>query len=126
MYLLLLTSIIFASANSVVLHKVKLDGSKIYKYNLVGTLVWCVCLFFANRCTLNLNFDVVLWAILYGVAHTLFNLFKTQAMNTGPVSITTLIGNCSLVISVVACFIFWDEWIGFLDVIGLAVLLCGN
>lgn len=111
--------------NGVVLHKARLDGNQVYKYNLLGTVVWCIGLFFVNGCTLNLNFDVVLWAILYGVAQTLFNLFKTQAMNTGPVSITTLIGNCSLVISVVACFIFWDERIGFLDVIGLAVLFCG-
>ena len=125
MYLLLLTSIIFASANSVVLHKVKLDGSKIYKYNLIGTLVWCICLFVANRFTLTLNSDVILWGVIYGVTQALFILFKTQAMNTGSVSVTTLIGNCSLVVSVLACFILWGEGVGIPDVLGLSVLIVG-
>lgn len=125
MYLLLILSTLLGSLNGVVLNKARLDGNQVYRYNLFGTVVWCIGLFFVNGCTLNLNSDVVLWAILYGVVQTLFNFFKTKAMNTGPVSITTLIGNCSLVISVVACFIFWDEKIGLIDVIGLAVLLCG-
>lgn len=125
MYLLLFLSIIFASANSVVLHKVRLDKSKIYKYNLIGTLVWCVCLFFANRCALTLNSDVILWGVVYGVTQALFILFKTQAMNTGSVSVTTLIGNCSLVVSVLACFILWGEEVGIPDVLGLSVLIVG-
>lgn len=125
MYLLLFLSIIFASANSVVLHKVKLDGSKIYKYNLIGTLVWCICLFVANRFTLTLNSDVILWGVIYGVTQALFILFKTQAMNTGSVSVTTLIGNCSLVVSVLACFILWGEGVGIPDVLGLSVLIVG-
>ena len=116
MYLLLFLSIVFASANSVVLHKVKLDGSKIYKYNLIGTLVWCICLFVANGFTLTLNSDVILWGVVYGVTQALFILFKTQAMNTGSVSVTTLIGNCSLVVSVLACFILW----------GASGVLCGT
>ena len=82
MYLLLLTSIIFASANSVVLHKVTLDGGKIFRYNLIGAAVWCLCLFIANRCTLTLDFNVILWGIIYGVTQALFILFKTLAMNT--------------------------------------------
>ena len=125
MYLLLLLSIAFASLNSVVLHKVKLDGSRIYKYNLIGTLVWCVCLFFANGCKLTLNSDVILWGVVYGATQALFILFKTQAMNSGSVSVTTLIGNCSLVVSVLACFVLWGEGGGILDIIGLSVLLLG-
>ena len=46
-------------------------------------------------------------------------------MNSGPVSITTLIGNCSLVVSVVVCFILWEEPISLADMIGLALLMLG-
>lgn len=125
MYLLLLTSIIFASANSVVLHKVTLDGGKIFRYNLIGAAVWCLCLFIANGCTVTLSFDSLLWGIVYGITQALFILFKTLAMNTGSVSVTTLIGNCSLVVSVLACFLIWNEKIMLFDVCGLLVLMVG-
>ncbi|MBQ7292275.1 MAG: hypothetical protein IJW79_00900, partial [Clostridia bacterium] len=46
-------------------------------------------------------------------------------MNTGSVSVTTLIGNCSLVVSVLACFILWGEGVGIPDVLGLSVLIVG-
>ena len=125
MYLVLVLSILFASANSVVLHKVTLDGSKIFRYNLIGAAVWCLCLFIANGFTLTLNSDALLWGIVYGITQALFILFKTLAMNTGSVSVTTLIGNCSLVVSVLACFVIWDEKIMLFDVLGLSVLLIG-
>jgi drug/metabolite transporter (DMT)-like permease len=46
-------------------------------------------------------------------------------MNTGPVSITTLIGNFSLVVSVLVCYILWQERVGIFDLLGLLLLLLG-
>jgi len=49
MITLLPLSILGASLNSAVLHKADLtEKGAIYKFNLFGALVWCVCLFIAN------------------------------------------------------------------------------
>lgn len=125
MIYLLLASIAFASLNSVLLHKAKISHSDVFKFNFLCAVVWCVCLFCVNGFKLQINKTVLLWGIIYGVTQTLFILFKTLAMNTGSVSITTLVGNFSLVISVLFCFFVWDEAIGVWDVVGLALLLVG-
>ena len=46
-------------------------------------------------------------------------------MNCGFVSITTLIGNCSLPLSVLACLFFWQEPVSAADLVGLTVLMIG-
>lgn len=126
MLLLLAISIISASLNSVFLHKTKLNDNKsIYKFNLLCSLVWCLVLFIANGCKLQITKNAFAFGVLYGIAQVCFIFFKTQAMNKGPVSITTLVGNSSLVISVVVCFILWDEPITFVDIIGLILLFVG-
>jgi uncharacterized membrane protein len=126
MLVLLLFSIFAASLNSAVLHKAELsEKGAIYKFNLFGALMWCVCLFIANNGRLHFDANTLLWGSIYGITQALFILFKTAAMNSGPVSITTLIGNCSLVVSVVACFILWNEPISLADMIGLILLLVG-
>jgi len=126
MYLLLLLSIVAASLNSTVLHKAKLkEGASIYRFNLFSAAVWCVCLFIANGGRLSFDSGAFLWGCIYGVTQALFILFKTAAMNSGPVSITTLIGNCSLIVSVVVCNILWAEPVSFADAIGLVLLMLG-
>ena len=126
MIALLPLSILGASLNSAVLHKADLtEKGTIYKFNLFGTLVWCVCLFIANGGRLHFDTNALLWGCVYGVTQALFILFKTAAMNSGPVSITTLIGNCSLVVSVVVCFILWNEPISPADIGGLVLLMVG-
>ena len=126
MIILLIIAVVAASLNSAVLHKADLtEKGAIYKFNLFGALVWCVCLFIANGGRLHFDTNALLWGCVYGVTQALFILFKTAAMNSGPVSITTLIGNCSLVVSVVVCFILWEEPISLADVIGLVLLMLG-
>ena len=126
MYLLLALSIVFASMNSTLLHRARLGGrGAIYRYNLICSAVWCVCLFAANGFTLHIDGVVLTWGVIYGVTQTLFVLFKTAAMNSGPVSVTTLIGNCSLLVSVFVCFVLWGEPITPADGAGLIILLVG-
>ena len=126
MILILVISIISASLNSVYLHKSKLDNKKsVFKFNLMCSLVWCLVLFIANGFRLHITKNAFLFGAIYGIAQVGFILFKTQAMNNGPVSTTTLVGNSSLVVSVVVCFILWNEPITFVDIIGLILLFVG-
>lgn len=126
MIILLLISVFAASLNSAVLHRSALtEKGAIYKFNLLGAVVWCVCLFILNGGRLHFDEHTLLWGCVYGITQALFILFKTAAMNSGPVSITTLIGNCSLVVSVFTCFILWDEPVSLADMAGLFLLLLG-
>jgi uncharacterized membrane protein len=126
MYLFLILSVIFASLNSLVLHKARLSGgAAVFSYNFLSAIVWSVCLFAANGFTLHLDGAVILWGVIYGITQAAFILFKTLSMNTGPVSITTLIGNFSLVVSVLVCYILWQERVGIFDLLGLLLLLLG-
>lgn len=127
MLYLLLISIIFASLNSVVLHKADLsNGNTVYKINMIVSAVWFFVLFAVNGFKISISSPALIWGIVYGVTQTLFILFKTLAMNSGPVSVTTLIGNMSLVVSVFFCFFVWQEAITASDIIGLAILMLGT
>lgn len=126
MLYLILLSVFFASLNSVVLHKADLSGSTaVYKFNMIGAAVWCVCLFAVNGFKLHIDKTVLLWGVIYGITQAFFILFKTLAMNSGAVSVTTLIGNSSLLVSVLFCFFVWQEHINAADIIGLAILMLG-
>ena len=126
MLLLLILSIVAASLNSITMHKADLSKKgAIYKFNLLCAVLWCVCLFIASGGRVHLDKTVLLWGCVYGVTQALFVLCKTTAMNSGPVSVTTLIGNCSLVVSVTLCLLLWREPITLGDVLGLLLLMAG-
>ncbi|MBQ8526326.1 MAG: EamA family transporter [Clostridia bacterium] len=124
MYYLLGISVLAASFNSILLNKARvIKKEEIYKFNLIGALVWCVILFVFKRDIPQLRGEVVFWGVLYGLTQSLFILFKTASMSSGSVSVTTLIGNCSLLISVFVSLIVWKENVTVTDVFGLGLLL---
>lgn len=116
-------SVLAASFNSILLRKSDANcKNTIFKFNFVCSLVWCFLLFLGNKCTWHIEISVLLWGILYGLAQTCFMLCKTAAMSTGPVSITTLIGNSSLLLSISVSMILWKETITIMDILGLFIL----
>ena len=124
MYFMLLLSVTAASFNSVVLNKAKASKlDNVFFLNLIVSLIWCVILFTANKGHISANPQVLFWGILYGLTQTCFILFKTAAMNTGSVTVTTLIGNSSLLISILVSLIIWNEQVTVADIIGLGLLL---
>ncbi len=123
MYLLLICSILFASLNSVLLHKLP-SKSNINIFNMICALIWMVILFAVNGFSLTFSKEVIVWGIIYGIVQELFMFFKAQAMNTGAVSITTLIGNCSLILSTSVGIIVWKEIISVPQIIGILILIC--
>ncbi|MDD6735016.1 MAG: DMT family transporter [Clostridiales bacterium] len=126
-YLFLLVSIVFAVVNSVLFHKREALKNKMnpFMFNGVGSVVWIAVLVLANNGKLCLNTNTVLYGIIYGAVQILFLFFKLKAMETGPVSVTTLIGNCSMIFSVVVSMIIWNEPVGILQWVGIAILLAG-
>lgn len=125
-YILLVVAVIFASANSVVLHKAgAMEKNSIFNLNLIASIAWCVILFFANGAKVTINAPVLIWGVIYGIVQALFILFKAAAMSAGPVAITTLMGNSSLLISTAVSLIVWNERVSAAQVVGVLLLLIG-
>lgn len=123
MYLWLCLSISAASLYSILLHGYPAnEKGNIFKLNLFASLSWIVLLFIFNKCTVTLNKEILLWGVGYGIVQALFVLFKAKAMNAGSVSVTTLVGNASLLVSIVFSCIVWGEKISIADVFGLFLL----
>ncbi|HBL82268.1 MAG TPA: hypothetical protein DD391_06665 [Clostridiales bacterium] len=124
MYYLLGTSILAASLNNILLNKAQItEKSKLFRFNLFGAFMWCIILFVANKGSVHIDSQVLFWGIVYGLTQSLFILFKSAAVGSGSVSVTTLIGNCSLFISVLVSLIVWGESVTVIDVLGLVILL---
>ena len=122
MYSLLILSILAASLNNTLLHKLP-DSTNIYRFNLHIAILWICILFVMNHGKVTINKGIILWGVIYGVAQVLFLIFKTLAMLNGPVSITTLIGNCSMLLSISASIIIWNEEVHIWHIMGLLLLL---
>lgn len=126
-YLFLIVAIVAASANSVVLHKSGAGKRElIFRLNFIGALAWCVILFIANRAKIAINGGTLMWAVIYGLVQSVFVLSKTAAMSSGPVAVTTLLGNSSLVISILVSLIVWDERVSPEQITGVLLLLLGT
>ena len=124
MYYFLIFSVILATANSLLLKKASLSGKcQVFFFNLIVSTSWFIILFALNAFTLSLNSEIVLWGVFYGITQTLFVLFKTLAMGSGPVSVTTLIGNFSLIVSTAFSIIVWSEPFSAFDLVGIIALL---
>lgn len=124
MYYLLGVSVTTATLNSIFLKKGKIgDNSLIFNFNIITSILWCILLFLLNKCTVTINALTLLWGIAYGLVQASFVLFKTLALRSGPVSITTLIGNSSLLLSIIVSAILWNEKIIFIQCIGVALLI---
>lgn len=121
---LLAVSVLAASFNSILLSKSGANKrDTVFGFNFLCALIWCVVLFVGNNCRLHINAQIVFWGIMYGTAQTFFLLFKTAAMSAGSVSITTLIGNSSLLVSLFVSLVLWKESVTTVDIIGL-IFLC--
>lgn len=122
MIILLIISIFAASFNSVLLHTIP-KGSSVFTFNLICCSVWTTALLCINKFSLAITLETAYWGVLYGIMQLLFMLFKTKAMSTGSVSITTQIGNCSLILSTAASVIIWHEQISAIQILGILFLI---
>ena len=126
MYGWLVFSVLAASFYSILLHNYPGNEKfNIFKLNFFASIVWVFILFIFNQCKIYLNKEIILWGVTYGVTQALFVLFKAKAMNAGSVSVTTLVGNASLVVSIIFSSIMWNEKISWLDICGVILLIAG-
>ncbi len=121
---LLCSSIFFAVANSTLLHARKNHSSQKndWLFNMLCSGVWIILLLTTNGFTLSLSGGVVFYGILYGTCQMAFLYFKMKALETGDMSVTTLTGNSSMIVSTILGTIIWKESIALLQIVGMLLL----
>ena len=128
-YLLLCLSILFASANNLLLHKFGNRGldspGGVLLFNAAVSGIWVILLGETSMISGGLRSDTgsVCWGMLYGVVTAAFLFIKMQAMATGPVSLTAFIGCASLLISTGFGVFVLGEGASVLQTVGVAILM---
>lgn len=123
-YALLIVSILFAALNNIFLHKYNAFEKRcnIFTFNAAVSLLWALILLIVGMGFHTVALSTIGYGVLYGSMIAMFLLFKMLALGSGPVSITALIGCCSLIIPTLAGMIVWKESVDILQVIGLIIL----
>lgn len=123
LYLLLLISIFFAVLNNILYHKL----SEIGKYHnffftAFSSLVWLAVLAPMADYRAIVKAEL-LFGVLYGAVQAMFLFFKMKAMSTGPVSVTSVVCNCSMVLTTIFGIIIFNEHVNIVQILGSALIL---
>ncbi len=126
--LLLVVTLIAALSGNVIkkyYSKVTIDYSEgAYVYSAVTSLICTVCMIIFSGFRISMSWYTVLLGLLFGICTMLAAVLTTKAMCIGPMSYTVVISSSSTVITALSGFLFWDEELGVLKIIGL-VLMAG-
>lgn len=114
-----------ATFNNVLLHgygnQKRMKSTFLFNFHVA--LVWVIMLVGLLGTIPVITIETVGYGVLYGVMQGLFLFFKMKAMGTGPVSITALFGNCSLIVSTLLGVMIWKESIHVMQILGVILLL---
>lgn len=124
-YLFLTVSVFLATLNNIFFHSYGKHKSfkSAFLFNFYTSVVWFLILFPLLGRNLTINMTTLLFGAIYGFFQASFLFFKMKAMETGPISVTTLIGNCSLLVSTTVGILLWHESINAFQIIGLLLLI---
>jgi len=128
-YLLMAVAILFTAISSCILHKFNNKGIEttgdLFFFNSGISFIWTVimtCWFFASG-EVAISPAALVFGTIYGVLLCAFLYFKTTALTTGPVSLTTLISCCAFVIATGFGVVYANEKVNVFQIIGMLMLL---
>lgn len=128
-YLLMVVAILFTATSSCILHKFNNKGIEttgdLFLFNAGISLIWTVIMtgwFFASG-NASISPAALLFGTVYGILLCAFLYFKTTALTTGPVSLTTLISCCAFVIATGFGVVYANETVNIFQIIGMIMLL---
>ncbi|MBR6603049.1 MAG: EamA family transporter [Clostridia bacterium] len=123
LYLLLFLSILFAVLNNILYHKLsELGKYDNFFFTAMSSFVWLAVL--APLADFGaLNKAELIFGIIYGTVQAMFLFFKMKAMSTGPVSVTSVVSNCSMVLTTLMGIIIFSEKVTLLQIAGSALIL---
>lgn len=128
-YLLMTVAILFTAISSCILHKFNNKGIEttgdLFFFNSGISLIWTVimtCWFFASG-TASISPAALVFGTIYGILLCAFLYFKTTALTTGPVSLTTLISCCAFIIATGFGVVYANETVNVFQIIGMIMLI---
>lgn len=133
----MIVSIVFSVMSNMILHKFKNRSFRtpgdVFWFNAGISCMWFLTLsvWTAVSGSFEISPAAVVFGIIYGVILCLFLYFKTQAMASGPVALTSLIANCAFIIATWFGVVYSNETVLPIQIIGmfiivLALFLCIN
>ncbi len=111
--------------NSFCKNRVK-SNSDLHVFNILSSVVTLAVMFIAYAIAGMLcvpSFFTVGIGLIYGVATALCAIFNMKALECGPLSYTKVIICCAMVIPALSGTVFFNETIGFVQYIGIALML---
>ena len=123
LYMLLTASIIFAVLNNILYHKLgSLGRYHNFFFTAVSSLVWLFIL------APGANYKAfgkaeLIFGIIYGTVQAMFLFFKMKAMSSGPVSVTSVVSNCSMVLTTILGILIFNEDVSILQMVGATLIL---
>ena len=122
-YLLLLLSILFAVLNNIFYHKLSEMGKyDNFFFTAASSLVWLVVLAPMADYGNILKVEII-FGVIYGIVQALFLFFKMKALSSGPVSVTSVVANCSMILTTVLGIIIFSEKVSIIQIFGSALIL---
>jgi len=127
-YMLMTVAILFTATSSCILHKFNNKGIEttgdLFFFNSGISLIWTLIMtgwFFASG-EVAISPAALLFGTIYGILLCAFLYFKTTALTTGPVSLTTLISCCAFVIATGFGVVYANETVNVFQIIGACAL----
>ena len=122
-------SVLLASLNSIILRKFKnktftTPGDSFF-FNGGLSCIWTVIMlfwFFASG-DRAISSTAVMFGAIYGVILCMFLFFKNESIASGPVSLTSLIGNCAFIIATWFGVVYVPERISIFQLVGMALIV---
>lgn len=122
-------SVLLASLNSIILRKFKnktftTPGDSFF-FNSGLSIIWTVIMliwFFASG-DRTISAAAMIFGAIYGAILCLFLYFKNESIASGPVSLTSLIGNCAFITATWFGVIYAKESVSAFQLVGMALIL---
>ena len=97
------------------------DATPLYTLLLVGSafLVWLILFAFDGA----FNIKVIPYSLIFAIGYALCNAFLVKSLKTGPLALTSLILQLSLISATIWGFFFWNAKFSLLVAIGLVIVV---
>ena len=121
---IMVLSVVCAGLNNILL---RLLANKKFNYSPflfnAGMMVVWIIILFAFSGIKEIKPVTVLFAFLYGVILCGFIFFKNAALTNGPISITSLIGGSSFVLSTIFNTLYFKDEVSIMQIVGMVLMV---
>jgi len=127
LYFLLICSIlaaaIFSTMNSVFSNKAIKSNRDFYLYNLIVSAAATILFLVLSKGLKGISVYSLLLGILFAAVMVLMQFSTTKSFRHGPMSYTTMVNSCGMIIPALAGVFFWSEKFSLFQLIGMIIVV---